>query len=168
LDIPGQQWPGRLELNIPNAQPSVVAGSARFTVFADTGAKPQVTFDSLDVLSASSPCEYMLPTPVTSIITPPSGCGTEILSDFLEDSTIPTFSIRPNPTNGEVTLTSSANLGSAEVEIYDMLGIQRSELSVTLSNDAPAIFSLPESAGIYYIRIHSSAGVRSMSVVVAK
>ncbi len=168
LDIPGEQWPGRSELNIPNAQSGVVAGYARFTVFADSGAKPQVTFDSLDVLSASSPCEYTLPALVTSIITPPSGCGTEILSQFLQDSTIPTFSIHPNPTMGDVELTSSLDLGNAEVEIYDVLGVQRADLTVTLSKDAPAVFSLPNAAGIYYLRIHSVVGVRSMSVVVAK
>ncbi len=168
LDIPGQQWPGRSELNIPQAQSGMIAGYARFTVFADSVARPQVTFDSLDVLSATSPCEYTLPAPVTSIITPPSGCGTEILSQFLQDSTIPTFSIRPNPTMGEVTLTSSMNFGVAEVEIYDVLGVQHANLTVTLSNDAPAIFSLPDAAGIYYVRINSIAGVRSMSVVVAK
>src|ERR1019366_8311758 len=89
LDIAGEQWPGRSKLNIAQAQSGVVAGYAHFTVFADSSAKLQVTFDSLDVLSASSPCEYTLPSPVTSTITPPSGCGTTILSQFLKDGQIP-------------------------------------------------------------------------------
>ncbi len=69
---------------------------------------------------------------------------------------------------GDVELTSSVNIGDAEVEIYDVLGVKRADLTVTLSKDAPALFSLPDAAGIYYLRIHSIAGVRSMSAVVAK
>ena len=168
LDIPGEQWSGRSELNIAMAQSGVVAGYAQFAVFVDSGAKLSVTFDSLKVLSASSSCEYVLPAAVTSIITPPSGCGAEILSELLENGQLPEFSIRPNPTMGDVELTSSLDLGNADVEIYDMLGMQRGELFVMLKKDAPATFSLPDAAGIYYIRIHSIAGVRSMSVVVTK
>jgi hypothetical protein len=168
LDIPGQQWPGRSKLNIASAQSGVVAGYARFTVFADSTVKPQVTFDSLDVLSATSPCEYTLPSAVTSTITPPSGCGTTILSQVLQSGQIPTFTIRPNPTMGDAELTSSLDLGDAEVEIYDMLGIKRADITVTLAKDTPAHISLPDAAGIYYLRIKSAAGISSMSVIVAK
>jgi hypothetical protein len=146
----------------------VIAGYARFTVFADSVARPQVTFDSLDVLSAVSPCEYTLPAPATSIITPPSGCGTTILSRFIEDSDRLILSIRPNPTMGDVELTSSLDLGNAEVEIYNVLGVKRADLWVTLSKDAPALLSMPDGAGIYYVRVNSTAGVRSMNVIVAK
>ena len=168
LDIPGQQWPGRSKLNVPSAQSGVVAGYARFTVFADTGAKPQVTFDSLDVLSATSPCEYTLPDAVTSTITPPSGCGAIILSEYLKDGKIPTFTILPNPTMGDVAITSSLDLGDAEVEIYDILGRERADITVTLAKDSPVNLSMPDGTGIYYVRVKYAAGITSLSVVVSR
>jgi photosystem II stability/assembly factor-like uncharacterized protein len=168
LDIAGQQWAGRSKLNIAQAQSGVIAGYAHFNVFADSGTKPQVTFDSLVVLSASSPCEYTLPSAVTSTITPPSGCGTTILSEFLKDGQIPTFTIRPNPTMGDVAITSSLDLGDAEVEIYDMLGRERDDVTVSLAKNSPVNLSMPESAGIYYLCIKSAAGISNMSVVVSK
>lgn len=172
LDIPGEQWPGRSKLHIAQAVSGVVAGYAHFTVFADSGAKTQVTFDSLTVLSAVSPCEYTLPNAVTSTITPPSGCGTAMLSQYLQSGQIPNFSIRPNPTTGNVELTSSLNLGDASVEVYDMLGTKRGAFAVTLAKDAPAHLTLPQAptlgAGIYYLRVRSVAGVTSLRVVVAR
>ncbi len=172
LDIPGEQWPGRSKLHIAQAASGVIAGYAHFTVFADSGAKPQVTFDSLTVLSAVSPCEYTLPAAVTSTITPPAGCGTPFLSHYLQSGQIPTFGIRPNPTTGDVELTSSLNLGDASVEMYDILGMKRGSIAVTLAKDAPAHLTLPQAptlgAGMYYLRVKSAAGVTNLRVVVAR
>jgi hypothetical protein len=69
---------------------------------------------------------------------------------------------------GDIELTSSLDLGDAEVEIYDMLGVKRADLILTLAKDAPARISLPDEAGMYYLRIKSAAGISSMSVIVTK
>ncbi|MDP4200408.1 MAG: T9SS type A sorting domain-containing protein [Bacteroidota bacterium] len=168
LDIPGEQWPGRSKLHIAQASSGVVAGYARFNVFADSGTKPQVTFDSLTVLSAISPCEYTLPAAVTSTITLPTGCGTTILSQYLQSGQVSVFTIRPNPTSGDVELTSSLDIGDASVEIYDMLGVRRGALAVKPTKETPAHLLLPEGAGVYYLRVKSQVGVQSLRVVVAK
>ncbi len=164
LDMTGEQWPGRSKLHLTNVQSGITPGYARFNIYADSASLPIVTFDSAQVVSGG--CQYQMPEAVTSTITPPKGCGTGILSEFLKTGEIPSFSIRPNPTTGEVLLSSSVDMGEATIEVYDMLGAERSSEVLTLTANSPFTLTLPSGDGMYYLRIRSSQGVSGSRVIV--
>ena len=165
LDIAGEQWAGRSELNIPGAAPGVVAGYAKFNVFNDSSESAHASFDSVNVLTAISPCEYSLPEAVTSTITAPSGCGITILSQFVHLGVVPTFSIRPNPANGDVWISSSDDIGDVTFAIYDMLGVERGEIVASVSKDNVVELTLPQADGVYNIVAKYSNGTSMMRVV---
>jgi len=166
LDLPGEQWQGRSKLRILQAMPGQVAGYARFEVYEDSLAKPMVWFDSVVVLSPMVPCEYLLPAPVSSSITLPTACGITMLSKFIHSGTSPTFRVSPNPTNGDVAIESSSDLGDVSIAIFDMLGTQRGTVETMLAKDAPVTFSMPPASGLYYLRIKSGFGTQSLNVIV--
>jgi hypothetical protein len=169
LDMPGEQWVGRSKILIPNAVNGSIAGYARFDAFNDSTASKlrlAVSFDSIQIPSEIAPCEYTTPNVVTSTITPPFGCGIGMLSRFMQLGDPPIFSIRPNPTNGEVLLSSSVDLDEASVKIYDVLGNLRQSSILSISSAMPARLILPTVSGIYYIRIESPLGVNSIKAVV--
>ena len=167
LDILNEQGPGRSKLTIKNVTPGTVAAWARFTVFSDSNEHPQVTFDSVQVLTASSPCEYLLPDKVTATITPPSGCGIPIISKLMQGEPF-RFSIRPNPTTGQLTVESPQNIGDVSVTVFDALGIQRLVANTTIHSGVPIKIELPGSDGMYYVRIKSQFGEYASRVVVLK
>ena len=176
VDIPGEQWPasptipGRSKLKIVGAAPgaTVPQAYARFRVFSDSNYEPKVTFDSVQVLTAIAPCEYLLPQPTTASIIPLEGCGRQMLSRWVHLGESPRFSIRPNPTNGAIELRSSMDVGDATVTIFDMLGTVRGEFLVTLAKNSPATFSLPFENGVYYARITSQMGKMNLPIVISK
>ena len=164
-DIPGGQWPGRTIIHIIQAQSGVVAGYSHFDVFADSNSSPQVTFDSLTIFTPDSPCGYTLPAPATSTITRPVGCGTSILSQFLETGNVPVFSVRPNPATGDVWVSSSEDLGDVNLSVFDVLGAERGTDVVTLGKGSPVRLSLPEGDGVYRIVVRSVVGAYTLKVV---
>jgi hypothetical protein len=166
IDIVGEQWLGRSELHLANAQSGVIAGYSRFNVFSDSLTKPVVTFDSIQVEAAG--CKYQTPTPVSSTITPVEGCGTQLISELMTTGHIPNLSIIPNPSTGDVFLSSSTDLGTATIEIYDLLGTLSSRTAMTLTANSPAQLSLPQADGMYTVRVHSAAGVFSGRVIVQR
>lgn len=166
LDLSGDEWSGRSKLHVTQARPDIILGYSRFTVFNDSLTKSQVTFDSISVLTAVSPCQYILPISVTSTITPPSGCGIGIVSHFIHTGEIPQLSLMPNPTTGEVSIISSANLGEANITIYDMLGTQRGTKTLPLVKNTAEKLSLPSANGIYYIRITTAGRTYDLRAVV--
>ncbi len=165
IDIAGEEWQGRSMLHLTNVRSGVIAGYARFNVFSDSSSKPVVTFDSVQIQAAG--CKYQVPPPVSSTITPVQGCGTQLISELMTTGHV-TLSIHPNPSSGEVLLSSSLDLGDATVEIYDMLGTERSQTAVTLHANVPAQLALPQSDGMYTLRIRSAAGVFSERVIVRR
>ncbi len=168
VDIPGEQWPGRSKLRIMGATSGAVAAYARFKVFSDTAYNPQITFDSLNVPTALTPCEYLLPPAVTSEIFPLQGCGIQMLSRWVHLGIKPLFGIRPNPTSGAISITSSMNVGDVSIEVYDMLGMERAQFHANLSKEVPATLSLPLKNGTYYVRVISRAGEASYPIVIEK
>ncbi len=164
--VAGQQWPGRSMLRLTNAQSGVIAGYARFNVFSDSTDKPVVTFDSVQIQAAG--CKYQTPAPVTSTITPLQGCGVPIISELLTTGQVTNLSIIPNPTSGDVFISSSSDLGDATIEIYDMLGTLSSQIEMTLTANSPAQLTLPQADGMYTIRVRSAAGVFSGRVIVRR
>jgi photosystem II stability/assembly factor-like uncharacterized protein len=165
LDIPGEQWAGRSELAITGATSGEVMGYAKFNVFNDSNTAAHATFDSVNVLTQTSACEYAMPAPDTSTITTLSGCAIPILSQLIHLGVEPALSIVPNPANGNVWISSSSDLGTVTIEIYDMLGVQQSVVSGQISENNPMELLLPARSGVYNILVHSIVGTRTLRVV---
>src|SRR5579883_1957242 len=166
VDVISEQWAGHSRLRFTNAT-SPLLGYANFTVWNDTsGHAEQISFDSLSVLTEIGPCQYAIPLHSFSTVTSPSGCGMGLLSDWLRFSQPPRFSVAPNPTNGNVALTSSLDLGPSAVAVYDMLGTERERITLDLKRNAPQLLELPRESGLYYVKILSLTGEKSIGVVV--
>jgi hypothetical protein len=79
----------------------------------------------------------------------------------------PTFEVQhfvkvyPNPTTSRVTIESD---GMQHVELYDNDGRRLKDYD-TYSNDTITIDVTDYSSGIYYLRIHSAAGVTIQKIV---
>ncbi len=168
VDVPGASWPGRALLKIPNAKSDTIAAYAHFNVFSDTAYDPIVTFDSVNVLTASASCEYSSPPAVSTTIIPLEGCGDQLLSQWFHLGKAPLFGIIPNPSNGSLQLTSSITLGDVWVDVYDVLGKEQCEIPVSLMKDCPAALNLPFESGLYFLRISSSAGHADLRVMISK
>lgn len=166
LDITKETWAGRTKLHIPQAAVNTILGYARFDVFSDSLRKPQVIFDSVTVLTTVVPCQYTLPNPAISTISPPVGCGVNIISKFMSDSTIPQLRIHPNPASRDIFITSTLDLGEAELNIYDMLGAKRGTERFVLKKNTDHKLSPSLSDGIYYLRIKSMFGVQDLRIIV--
>ncbi len=168
VDVPGQQWPGRSLLRIMNVEPGQVAANARFNVFSDTDYNPIVTFDSVNITTATSSCEYAPPPAVSTTIDPVEGCGIQMLSQWFHLGVEPLFSIIPNPTSGVIQLTPTATLGNVWVNVYDMLGTEREQFSVSLEKNVPTTLTLPFESGLYLLRVGSSEGQANLQVLIEK
>src|SRR5579883_103079 len=164
-DIPLEEQPGRSRIRIQTIQPNSTAAYARFSVFTDTTV-PQVTFDSIVILSMNA-CVMLEPTTVTSTITPPTTCGSIELSQVVHGG-MPSFSIRPNPTNGQITIESSKDIDNATIDIYDALGVKQLSISSALKAGSTMPLLLPLTEGIYVVRINSPMGSATQKIVIKK
>ena len=160
LDLANKSWLGRSRINIPGANSSGILAYAYFDVFNDSSIQTSVTFDSVIY------CSEYTSTRATSIITPASGCGSDILTRFIRDSTFPNLVLMPNPTTGDIYISSSYDLGEAHVIIYDMAGVQRGESTIALGKNIPAKLILPVASGVYSVRIASPVRMYDLRVVV--
>lgn len=167
LDLPGSANSGYARLHIPNDTPGHTAAWAKFLVFADSSTKPTVTFDSLVVAGAGTPCEFLAAPSAMSTISPPEQCGSRTLSRSIQGEPW-NFIIRPNPTHGAIEITTSLAFDDASLEVFDALGTKWLSASITISAQNPFECSLAVPAGLYEVRIHSSYGVRSTRVMVVK
>lgn len=170
LDIPGQQWKGRSKISISNLKTSGVSANAFFDVFNDSLRRQLVWFDSIDVITSVPPCRYATASLVTafSTISALSGCGMQMLSRFIHYGEVPQFSIMPNPTGGDASITSSVNLGEANIQIIDMLGAERGASIVIFTKDSPVKIELQVPNGVYVLRINSGAGIYDLRIVVSR
>jgi hypothetical protein len=84
----------------------------------------------------------------------------------MHDSTMPQLSIIPNPTSGEISITSTQNLGEVSVAVYDMLGIKQSTSSITIQKNNPVKVILPAVNGVYNLRVRSAERTYDLRVVV--
>lgn len=171
LDLPNEQWKGRTKLSIPNATSNKILGFAHFDVFNDSVAVQKVSFDSLTVLSTLAACQYIYypsPEAAASIVTPLSGCGVLTISRYLHHNQVPQVRITPNPTTGDVLITSSLNLGECSITVYDILGTEKGRQSLTLAKNSPAKILLSVGNGVYAVRIKSEIGSYDLRVVVNK
>jgi hypothetical protein len=74
-------------------------------------------------------------------------------------------SIYPNPASGHVWISSTTDLGNVTFAIYDMLGVERSEIVTSVSKDNPIELTLPDADGVYNIVAKYSDGTSTMRVV---
>jgi photosystem II stability/assembly factor-like uncharacterized protein len=168
VDIPGEQWPGRSKLRIVGATSGAIAAYARFKVFSDTSFDPQVIFDSMNIPTALTPCEYLPPPAATATIYPLQGCGIQMLSRWVHLGQRPLFSIRPNPTSGAISITSSIDVGDVSIEVYDMLGSVCARSTASIGKNMPATLSLPLKSGIYYLRMISQSAEANYPIVIER
>jgi hypothetical protein len=75
------------------------------------------------------------------------------------------MTIYPNPASGDVWISSSDDLGDVTFAIYDMLGVERSEIVASVSKDNPVELTLPNADGVYNIVANYSSGKSMMRVV---
>ena len=169
LDVAGTVWQGRSKLLLQGAMNNTVLGYANFTVYADSLTAPKVWFDSLVVVTAVSPCEYSFQTTAISIISPPVGCGTNILSKFLRTGKIPQVFVYPNPTMGALTIQTSVDISDAHLEVFDALGILRKSDIIDLRKSQTQLLDLTAlRSGVYLLRISASSGSMAEPIVIQK
>ena len=160
LDIVNQSWSGRSRIHIPDANSSGILAYSYFDVYNDSSKKTSVTFDSVIF------CMKYLNTSAASIITPASTCGADIVTRFMRDSTFPQLSIVPNPSSGDISISTSRDLGEVKIIIYDMVGVKRGENTITLNKSTAAKFILPVMSGVYSVRVTSLSRMYDLRVVV--
>jgi photosystem II stability/assembly factor-like uncharacterized protein len=165
LDIQGDSSLGRSELAITGATSGTVLGYAKFNVFNDSSEAAHATFDSVTVIAQITPCQYSMSQAATSTITTRSGCGILTLSQLIHLGKDPHFSILPNPTNGNVWVSSSEDIGDVTVQVYDMVGTMQSEISGQIGKNNPFELLLPPQSGVYNIVLRSSMGTRTERVI---
>lgn len=170
LDIPGESWAGRSKIRISGADSKRVLSQSYFDVFSDNTILLKATFDSVTVESSIVPCHNLLPASffATSTITSASGCGADILTNFIRDSTMPELRIVSNPAERETFISSTQDLGEVNISVFDMLGSKRSEGVMQLAKNTNAKLSLPFSNGVYSVRVKSSSRIFDLRVVLQR
>lgn len=166
LDIPNESWAGRSKLHIAGALPDAISGNALFDAFNDSTSLAFVVFDSVTVSSAMFPCQYLLPSSIRSTVTFPAACGSQILSRFLHEGTVPALTIIPNPAKGEISIHTTEDLGDARITIFDILGNEKSACTLPLNTIVPAKLDLPFSNGVYAIRVQSSGRTYDLRLLI--
>ncbi|HET6512961.1 MAG TPA: T9SS type A sorting domain-containing protein, partial [Candidatus Kapabacteria bacterium] len=125
--------------------------------------------------SAAGTQEKCLATAIQSIGEPPvfhldPQCGEQFVSQYMSLGELPSItSITPNPSNGKVTvkLRTPNAASDAAVSVYDLTG--RVVLEQPIPERASEIrLDINHGAGQYFIRVHSSLGSSTRSVVVRK
>jgi photosystem II stability/assembly factor-like uncharacterized protein len=151
LDLPNEEWYGRSKLYIANATPNAVDGHSIFNVFTDSSFSPTVTYDSLQIVYDAA-CPYVYNGPAVSTLQGPAVCGSEVLSKFMRTSSI-LVSIWPNPTNGDVELSSKQNLGAVTITLRNALGATLCTTQAQLLKDQRVHLSLPQTSGLYDVDV---------------
>jgi photosystem II stability/assembly factor-like uncharacterized protein len=153
----GSSKPGRVHLHFDAAELSIarLAGTLHFRAFPISSNLTAVTFDSLGTNAPTTACTLSVPND-TSWITMPIGCGTPTLSKFLRYDELPTFSLMPNPSNGNVGLTSSADIGDVRITISNALGATLfSSIATLRAGETSILVTSHLPAGAYLVRVDS-------------
>jgi hypothetical protein len=84
---------------------------------------------------------------ITVIVTNATGINEENLQNA--------FSIYPNPTNGEFTITNSSSINNYELKITNVLGETVFEKAVSRKQET---INLNEGQGIYFLQLRTETG----------
>jgi photosystem II stability/assembly factor-like uncharacterized protein len=156
----------RVSIRASNVSGSDTIGFVCFTVYADSGRDLRVTFDSLQVLTPTNAC-YSFQGPSLALVTPPSGCGVQILSDFMHYGRFPSFNIYPNPAENNISLFFKEEFSSLSIRITDLTG--RLVFATSGSMDGTVRINTSKFAeGLYLVTVQTSVGVLRRSFVVRK
>ncbi len=162
LDIPNSQWKGRTKIKGQYTQGNPLLGYAYFNVFVDSVGDRLVTFDSAWV---NSFCRYSMPVVGISSITPPAGCGAEIISRFMHLGERPKFTIHPNPADNKVIISSDDDV-EAQIQLFDVFGKVVLTRQCTLGKGRPQTLSLEHIAsGAYMLRIETMRGTSVLHLI---
>jgi hypothetical protein len=164
LDIPAERMAGRAKIHIPASEIRIdnISAVSEFHVWQNVVMKPQVRFDSLSSSSSPTPCSNE----VASTVTPPSGCGIEILSNFMRYGDMPDISVQPNPSTGEFRAVSSKHRSGVHLELLDALGTLREEKeNVTLTSSGISFDLTQYPAGLYFLRVKANGSMRTLAVM---
>ncbi len=168
LNIPGESWKGRSKIHIPAANSSGILANSYFNVFSDSSKKLQVTFDSVSVVTAIIPCTNSISTATSSMITPAAGCSADILTQFLRDSTLPQLRITPNPSSGDIFISSTADLADANICFYDILGNKCGEVTMSLGKNQPKKIGIQFANGMYLVRALTATKNYDLRIIVSR
>jgi photosystem II stability/assembly factor-like uncharacterized protein len=163
LDIAGSAEPGIVKILIPASEIKLsgISAYANFNVFPDSVSSWNISFDSLLLPNASSPCDQNL-TSFTATITAPKGCGIGTLTKFIRTGKITLDRIIPNPARGmiDVIFTLPAE-DLVSFELVDMNGVVLQLLSSTtfVTGNHTLHFDLSNIAsGSYLVRMTNASG----------
>lgn len=101
-------------------------------------------------------------------------CGDQLISDHMADrlGIVSILSIRPNPSRGRVTLKLDASygLGQSTVTVYSANGkiVHTESIQRSGPNTNEVKLDIPGGSGQYFIRVESSGGSSTRSVIVKK
>jgi hypothetical protein len=172
LDISGSTTANSSRIRIPASElkPNEISAYADFSVYVDTVMVSRIDIDSLAVVSAQAPCQYITDTRTYALISGPSDCGSVTISNYLRYGRMPMFEIYPNPASGSFTIVSSEALGMARVEIADKIGIVHRSEQVLLGERGSSVkFDAGGLAsGLYFVRIIAGPFNTALPVVIEK
>jgi photosystem II stability/assembly factor-like uncharacterized protein len=137
-----------------------IVGYLHFNYFPTNSDSANVVLDSLSATGCT------IVKPAISVVTYPYECGTATLTNFLLHDQMPQFSLSPNPSSGDVSLTSSENLGAVTIDIVDALGATVRTSSVTLGANSPTAIPMSGLAtGPYFLRVQFDGMIRVLRVM---
>ena len=137
--------------NLSSKASGEVLGYAVFHVFPHRDSCTSVTIDSISISRSNHICE--LASPLRAQVCSNVGCGTSTLSDFLRYRQLPTLSTYPNPSNGEVSISTDRSLGQCSLVITDDRGEPRMAFERELNQGVAIPFDLSIlPSGTYTVR----------------
>ncbi len=127
VDVLSSITPTSSHLIIPAADQlgDTLAAIARFRVFVDSTSNSTITCSNVLYSAFQEVCftdSLQAATGAATTVEGPSGCGIDMLSDFLRYRKSPHFSIYPNPASSGVSLLCESSLGEATINISDLSG----------------------------------------------
>ncbi len=102
-------------------------------------------------------------------------CGEEltdsctiIVNDFVSvtEHSLPTFSIFPNPNNGENLSIQTKDVGNATIEVFNSIGALVQQERVSSGETKEIYFTQTLASGVYTVRLTSQNGVTAQQFVV--
>ncbi len=161
LDIPGSTTSNSSRIHIPvqYVKSDTVSAYSNFTLLLENSVISKVNFDALDLPSGNAPCIYSITKPdAQTTVIGPSGCGIGIISMYMRDSVIPKFFVSPNPTNGEVTISSNKSLSNSVIEVISVIGTVYLHKSMDDQEMKTTMLDLSDFvSGVYYISIRTNS-----------
>jgi photosystem II stability/assembly factor-like uncharacterized protein len=144
---------------------------ALFSIFPVDSACTRVYIDSITEAPGKTKCLSIVTTPVAATICfdPADICGRQTLSKFVKNGAFPSLFVKPNPSSGNVTISSDREIHNAVVDIIDMYGVTRESISLEkLSNTGYVLSSTHLPNGGYEARVTADGYVGTLRFVIVK